>query len=96
MRLEEEYKKIDAVYNQLKNLRSEMSKTIKLSDKTFNVKSSSPRQLDRLSANLNYQCMHLEKCRKNFWRTILENKDILDVSLEEREYHLSGFHKYKF
>lgn len=96
MKLEDEFKKVDLVYSQLRNLRNEMLNTIKKSEKAFNIKSMSPKQLDRITANLNFQCLHLEKCRKQFWKAFLENQEIFDVSLEEREYNPSEFHKYKF
>lgn len=96
MKLEDEFKKIDLVYSQLKNLRSEMLITIKKSEKAFNLKGMTPRQIDRVTSNLNFQCMHLEKCRKQFWKIFTENREIFDVSLEERDYNPSGFHSYKF
>ncbi len=96
MKLEDEFKKVDLVYSQLKNLRTEMLSTIKKSEKAFDLKEMSPRQIDRVTSNLNFQCMHLEKCRKQFWKIFLENQEIFDISLDEREYNPSEFHKYNF
>lgn len=93
---EEEIKQIDFVISQLKSLKSDLQKVDKLSDKAFNTDhtNSTPRQIQKVSANLNFACMELDKQRKRTWEAIKE-ASFLNVSLEETEYHLSPFHVYK-
>lgn len=90
-----ELQKIENVLHALKHLKSELSKTQKMSQKCFELSNASVRQNDRANTNLNWQCMHLDKMRKHCWRTIVESKDVLEVSLEDTIYNPSSFHSYK-
>jgi hypothetical protein len=94
MDYDKEIQKIEIVINQLKNLKSELAITKKKSQKAFEC-NGTIRQRDKTTTELNWQCMHLDKCRKSAWKAIVENVDVLEVSLEETEYNPSPFHKYK-
>ena len=95
MDYDKELQAIDRVIANLKHLRSELAKTQKMSKKCFEMSNATVRQCQRANTNLNWQCMYLDKYRKKAWKSILESEDVLKVSIEETEYHPSGFHSYK-
>ena len=86
---------IDKVLSELKTLKSEYQKAEKLSEKSLNMdfKNNTPNQIQKVSTDLNWQCMHIDKQKKRVWKTILESE--LEVDLEVTEYKPSGFHTYK-
>ena len=86
---------IDKVLSELKTLKSEYQKAEKLSEKSLNMdfKNNTPNQIQKVSTDLNWQCMHIDKQKKRVWKTILESE--LEVDLEDTEYKPSGFHTYK-
>ncbi len=92
----EEIKQIDIVIGQLKALKNNIQKVNKLSDKSFNMNptNNTPKAMQNASANLNFECMYLDKQRKATWNAIKDAK-FLEVSLEECEYHPSSFHSFK-
>ena len=96
MNNKEEIKQIDLVISQLKALKSGIQKVDKLSDKSFgmNAGNSTPKAMQNASANLNFECMYLDKQRKATWKTIKE-ATFLEVSLEQCDYHPSSFHNFK-
>lgn len=89
----EEVKKIDLVMKQLKILKSDILKKDKLSSSALNC-DGTPKQRQKASINLNWQCMHLDKQRKATWKAI-KDADFLEVDIEETEYNPSAFHTYK-
>ena len=95
MSYKEKISNIDKVLSELKTLKSEYQKAEKLSEKSLNMdfKNNTPKQIQKASADLNWQCMHIDKTKKRVWESIL-NAD-LEVGLEDTEYHPSGFHLYK-
>ena len=95
MSYKEKITKIDKVLSDLKTLKSEYLKAEKLSEKSLNMdfKNNTPKQMQKASTDLNWQCMHLDKTKKRVWKSIL-NAD-LEVDLNETEYHPSEFHNYK-
>ncbi len=95
MDYEYELNKINEVQNQLKHLKAELIRTKKLSEKAFQMSMGTIRATTKTSNNLNWQCMYLDKCRKQTWKTIQAAKDVLQVSLEDCDYNPSGFHSYK-
>lgn len=94
MDYDKEIECIDAVIKQLNILKTELKNTKKKNQKAFEC-NGTLRQRDKVTTELNWQCMHLDKTRKHTWKTILESKSILEVSIEETEYNPSGFHRYK-
>lgn len=89
--MKNEIEKLDNAINQLKVLKREIQKKDKLSQKAFEC-NGTPRQREKVSADLNWQCMYLDKQRKDAWKAIVDAN--LEVSLEKQEYNPSGFHKY--
>ena len=95
MSYKEKISNIDNVLSELKTLKSEYQKAEKLSEKSLKMdfKNNTPKQIQKASADLNWQCMHIDKTKKRVWKSIL-NAD-LEVDLNETEYHPSEFHNYK-
>ena len=95
MSYKEKISNIDKVLSELKTLKSEYQKAEKLSEKSLNMdfKTNTPKQMQKASTDLNWQCMHLDKTQKRVWKSIL-NAD-LEVDIGETEYHPSEFHNYK-
>ena len=95
MSYKEKISNIDKVLSELKTLKSEYQKAEKLSEKSLNMdfKNNTPKQIQKVSADLNWQCMHIDKVKKRVWKSILESE--LEVDLEDTEYKPSGFHTYK-
>ena len=95
MSYKEKISNIDKVLSELKTLKSEYQKAEKLSEKSLNMdfKNNTPKQIQKVSTDLNWQCMHIDKVKKRVWKSILESE--LEVDLEDTEYKPSGFHTYK-
>lgn len=95
MSYKEKISNIDKVLSELKTLKSEYKKSEKLSEKSLNMdfKNNTPKQIQKASVDLNWQCMHIDKVKKRVWKSILESE--LEVDLEDTEYKPSGFHTYK-
>lgn len=95
MSYKEKISNIDNVLSELKTLKSEYQKAEKLSEKSLNMdfKNNTPKQIQKASADLNWQYMHIDKTQKRVWKSIL-NSD-LEVDISETEYHPSEFHHYK-
>ena len=95
MSYKEKISNIDKVLSELKTLKSEYQKAEKLSEKSLNMdfKNNTPKQIQKASVDLNWQCMHIDKTQKRVWKSILESE--LEVDLEDTEYKPSGFHHYK-
>lgn len=92
MDYKEQIIEVQAAIDNLKRLKSELIKTDKLSTQAFEC-NGTPRKKQNLSASLNWQCMHLDKMRKQAYSSIKDT--CIEVSLEIQEYNPSGFHKYK-
>lgn len=91
MRIDDEISEVQAAIDNLKRLKSELVKTKKISDNAFNC-NGTVRAKAKASANLNWQCMHLDKMRKQAYASIVNS--CIPVRLEKQEYNPSGFHKY--
>lgn len=83
-------KEIDNAINALKILKSEIISMEKKSKKAFECQGT-PRQRQKASTDLNWQCMTVDKQRKAVWKVMLP----FEVSIEDCEYNPSGFHNYK-
>lgn len=86
---------IDLMIDRLKSLKSSIKKKDKISDKAFNMnpQNSTPRQIQKASTDLNWQCMEVDKGKTEIARIF--KGSCLDVDTGEKEYNPSGFHKYK-
>ena len=95
MKEKSELEQIDIMIAKLKEVKASIKKRDKLSDKAFNMNHTTHRvsQMQKISTNLNWECMHLDKCKTDFAR--LFKGSVLDVSTDEKEYNPTGFHKYK-
>ena len=95
MSYKEKISNIDKVLSELKTLKSEYQKAEKLSEKSLNMdfKKNTPKQIQKASVDLNWQCMHIDKVKKRVWKSILESE--LEVDISETDYYPSGFHHYK-
>ena len=95
MSYKEKISNIDKVLSELKTLKSEYQKAEKLSEKSLNMdfKNNTPKQIQKASVDLNWQCMHIDKVKKRVWKSILESE--LEVDISETDYYPSGFHHYK-
>lgn len=95
MNYEQKILEIDNILSELKNLKADYLKTKKLSEKSLNTdfRTHSPKQIQKASTDLNWQCVHLDRTKKRVWKLIL-NAD-LEVDLGETEYRPSEFHNYK-
>ena len=89
----QEIELIEEVISRLRQLKKEIKTKDKLSQNALYCQGT-PAQRQKASTALNWQCMHLDKTRKEVWRAI-KKADFLEVSLEETEYNPSGFHSYK-
>jgi hypothetical protein len=78
----------------LKSIKSTYKKKERLSEKArdTNFQNSTPKQVDKATVALNWECMELSKAKVNFARLFKDS--ILDVSIEVQEYNPSGFHRY--
>ena len=87
---------IDNLIFQLRELKKEINKRDKLSDKAFhmNGQNSTQKQITSTLTNLNWSCMNIDKMKVKFARTFKDSQ--LNVSTEEVEYNPSGFHSYKY
>jgi hypothetical protein len=87
---------IDNLIFQLRELKKEINKRDKLSDKAFNMtpQTHSRSQINKASTDLNWSCMDIDKMKVKFARTFKDSQ--LNVSTEEVEYNPSGFHSYKY
>lgn len=96
MDYQNEIVEIENVIQSLRILKRELISTKKKSEKAFNTNytTHSIRACDMANASLNWQCMALDKQRKQTYRCILK-ADFLKVEISETEYNPSGFHKYK-
>ena len=90
-----ELEQIDIMIAKLKEIKASIKKRDKLSDKAFNMNhiTHSIKAIQKTNTNLNWECMHLDKCKTGFAR--LFKGSLFDVSTDEKEYNPSGFHKYK-
>lgn len=95
MNYKDEINKIDLVLSELKALKSDYIKAERLSSKSLetNFTNSTPKQIQKISADMNWHFMHLDKTKKRVWSAI-ENADLC-VDLSETEYKPSAFHLYK-
>ena len=95
MSYKEKISNIDKVLSELKTFKSVYQKAEKLSEKSLNMdfKKNTPKQIQKASVDLNWQCMHIDKTKKRIWKSIL-NAD-LEVDISETDYYPSGFHHYK-
>lgn len=92
---EEQIKEIDHMIALLKTIKSSIKKKENLSDKScyMTPQNSSLKQITKAAANLNWQCMELDKEKTRFAR--LFKGSFLDISTGEKEYNPSGFHHYR-
>jgi len=95
MKEKSELEQIDIMIAKLKEVKASIKKRDKLSDKAFNMNHTTHtiKQIQNTNTNLNWECMHLDKCKTDFAR--LFKGSVLDVSTDEKEYNPTGFHKYK-
>lgn len=89
-----ELEQIEQAIALLKTIKATYKKKERLSEKARNTtfQNSSPKQIDKATAALNWECMELSKAKVNFARFF--KGSILDVSTEVQEYNPSGFHKF--
>lgn len=87
---------IEKVIQSLRALKRELISTQKKSEKAFNTNytTHSIRACEMANVSLNWQCMTLDKQRKETYKSILK-AGFLKVEISETEYNPSGFHKYK-
>jgi len=95
MKEKSELEQIDIMIAKLKEVKASIKKRDKLSDKAFNMNHTTHtiKQIQNTNTSLNWECMHLDKCKTDFAR--LFKGSVLDVSTDEKEYNPTGFHKYK-
>ncbi len=95
MKEKSELEQIDIMIAKLKEVKASIKKRDKLSDKAFNMNHATHtiKQIQNTNTSLNWECMHLDKCKTDFAR--LFKGSVLDVSTDEKEYNPTGFHKYK-
>jgi hypothetical protein len=86
---------IDLMIAKLKSLKSSIKKKNKLSDNlgSAGLNTYTPRRLGNMTADLNWECMNIDKETTGFARAF-KGSD-LDVCTGEKEYNPSGFHSYK-
>ena len=85
-----EIEQIDNVIANLKLLKLEINAKNKKSYKALNC-NGTPKQRQKASVDLTWQCMTVDKQRKAVWKAMLP----FEVSIEDCEYNPSGFHNYK-
>ena len=83
---------IDGLIARLKTLKSSIKKKDRLSERAMNADSRS-RGYQKLSTDLNWQCMNIEKETTDFARAFEASS--LNVDTDEKTYRPSGFHEYK-
>ena len=86
---------IEQAITLLKSIKATYKKKERLSVKAANTnfRNSTPKQIEKASVNLNWECMELSKAKVNFARFFKDS--ILDVSTEVQNYNPSGWHEYK-
>lgn len=89
-----ELEKIDQAITLLKSIKATCKKKEKLSEKARNTdfRNSTPKQIEKATTALNWECMEFSKAKVNFARFFKDS--ILDVSTEVQTYRPSGFHEY--
>lgn len=95
MNIDQEISIIDQMIKTLRNIKTEIKRRDKLNirlEKAFNE--GTERQITNLTAELNWQCMELEKRRIDFARLFEDSP--LDVGTGEHTFRPSGFHTYKY
>jgi hypothetical protein len=95
MDIEKAIENIDRVISEAKLYRKMLSDQKKKSDKAFNTNhtNATPKQIQRVSADLNWHCMHTDKQKRALWKAIAAAD--LETGTDEVEYRPSGFHVYK-
>lgn len=81
----------------LKNARKEAVKQQKLSEQTrdaYSDQNVSLKRQQKLSADLSWQCMEVDKRLTDFAR--FYDKSSIKTGTDEKEYRPSGFHTYKY
>ncbi len=86
---------IEQAITLLKSIKSTYKKKERLSEKAANTnfRNSTPKQIDKASRNLNWECMELSKAKVNFARFFKDS--ILDVSTDAQTKTPTGWHEYK-
>lgn len=88
---------IDKAIELLKNARKEALKQQKLSEQTrdaYGNQNISIKRQQKLSADLSWQCMEVDKRLTDFAR--FYDQSNIKTGTEEKEYRPSGFHTYKY
>ena len=90
-----EMESIDNMILRLKALKSAMKQKEKMRDKLFEMDfaNSTEKRRRKMSADLNWNSMAIEKAKTEFAR-IFKNS-FLDVDTEEKEYKPSSFQNYR-
>lgn len=84
---------IDNLIKELRNLKKEENKRMKLSEKACNMDLSANRR-SSLIADLNVQSIHVHRLQTKVSRLFNESK--VSVDIEEKEANPNGFHKYRY
>lgn len=86
---------IDQMIKLLQNARREIKKQQKLSEKCHESwENSTPRRVQKLNADLNWQGMEVDKRLTDIARFYAKSSIV--TGTEEKEYNPSGFHRYKY
>lgn len=89
----DDLKKINALLQGLKRVKSELIRRNKLSDKVRDRGNCTFKKVQKLNADLNWQCMDYDKSKTDFAR--MYNNSVFDVGVDVKFYNPSPFHSYK-
>ena len=92
-----ELEEIEQLLTVLKTVKSELIRRDKISvncREAFANNNVSQKRVQRLNADLNWQCMTYDQRKTDFAR--LYDKSKIKTGIEEKEYNPSSFHTYKY
>lgn len=86
---------VDILLKPLKAVKSSLKRKDRLSKKRreMSPENHTPRRIQSAEADLNWECMNLDKAKTDFARMF--QGSVVDVDTGEKVYNPSGFHKYK-
>lgn len=88
-----ELEEIENLLTRLKAVKQSIKKRDRLFDKATEWRVRSPRQVQKIDNEFNWEAMRLDQFRTEFARAF--RGSTVDVSPKKKEYNPSGFRKYK-